>query len=188
MDDATTALITTGVGVGGTLLGVLVTQWSAGKRERERAEAENARADQRSELDREREREARLFDIRRALFADIIERYHFWTDVSAMVQRGEDSEPPENAMESFWEALSQVELYGSRETASAAQQLYFAMSDLVYAYGSQKDPEWDAMDRLRAFVDAARVDLGVPARVYPPGRPMRPASSTVLVDRDEDPS
>lgn len=184
MDNATTALITSAVAVGGTLLGVVVTQWSSGKRERERIEAEDAREDARSEVEREREREARLFDIRREIYADVIARYHFWVDVAEMIERGEDSEPPEDAMASFWEALSQVELYGSQETADASLQLYYALSRLVYSRRDD-DQEAEAMLRLRRFVDAARVDLGVPARVYPAGRPFRTVAATVNRDQDD---
>jgi len=164
---AAVGLITGAIGVLGTLAGVLFTQWRADVRERDREAAEERREERRIANEAERERDARLFDYRRNAYVSVIEQYHRWSSVGSKVERGEVAEPPEDAMDDFWRLVGEVELYGGHEVGSAAQDLYFTLYGWVFNWKSSKEPGWDALDGYAAFLDAARVDLGVPPRPKP---------------------
>lgn len=160
-----------GIGVAGTLLGVAFTQWRSDMRERNRLAVEERREQQRLAQDTERERDARLFDHRRNAYLAVIEQYHRWINIVADVREGLASEPPEDAMDGFWRIVGDVDLYGSAEVAEKAQALYFELHQQTYGPRNPNiedaDHDLEAGDRHNEFVNAARTDLGLPAR-WPP--------------------
>jgi hypothetical protein len=87
VDAAAVGLISGGIGVAGTLLGVVFTQWRADVRERTRLAVEERREQQRLARDAELERDARLFDHRRTAYAAVIEQYHRWSVIAADVEQ-----------------------------------------------------------------------------------------------------
>jgi hypothetical protein len=170
--DATTVGVLTGtIGVVGTLLGVVFTQWRADVREKNRLAVEERREQQRLDHDANRERDTRLFDHRRNAYVAVIEQFHRWSAIAADIREGVQPEPPEDAMEDFWRVVSEVDLYGSAEAAEKALGLYFVLHTQVYGPHNPNiedaDRDLEVMDRQNDFVDAARADLGLPAR-WPP--------------------
>lgn len=157
-----------GIGVAGTLLGVVFTQWRSDVRERNRLAVEERREQQRLAHDTDRERDARLFDHRRNAYLAVIEQYHRWINIAADVREGLKSEPPEDAMDGFWRIVGDVDLYGSAEAAEKAQALYFVLHEQMYGTRNPNiedaDRDLEAGDRHNEFVNAARADLGLPAR------------------------
>lgn len=157
-----------GIGVTGTLLGVVFTQWRSDVRERNRLAVEERREQHRLAHDTERERDARLFDHRRHAYLAVIEQYHRWINIVADVREGLKSEPPEDAMNGFWRIVGDVDLYGSAESAEKAQALYFVLHQQMYGPRTPNiedaDRDLEAGDRHNEFVNAARADLGLSAR------------------------
>lgn len=173
MDAATVGVLTGGIGVAGTLLGVVFTQWRSDVREKNRLAVEERREEQRLAHDAERERDARLFDHRRNAYLAVIEQFHRWSTIAAEVREGTSPEPPEDAMDEFWRVVSEVDLYGSTEAAEKALALYFVLREQVYGPRNpnieKDDLDLEVMDHQNDFVDAARADLGLTARW--PARP-----------------
>ena len=171
VDAATLGVMSGGIGVAGTLLGVVFTQWRSDVRERNRLAVEERREQQRLAHDTERERDARLFDHRRNAYLAVIEQYHRWISIVADVREGLKPEPPEDAMDGFWRIVGDVDLYGSTEAAEKAQALYFVLHEHLYGPRNPNiedaDRDLEAGDRHNEFVNAARADLGLPAR-WPP--------------------
>ncbi len=168
MDAATVGVMTGGIGVAGTLLGVVFTQWRADVREKNRLAVEERREQQRLTHDTERERDARMFDHRRNAYLAVIEQFHRWNAVAMDLRNSLEAAPPEDAMGEFWRVVSGVDLYGSAEAAEKALALYQVLSDQVYGPRDPnvEDLDYDvsAMERLNDFVDSARADLGLTAR------------------------
>lgn len=168
VDAATVAVLSGGVGVAGTLLGVVFTQWRSDVRERNRLAVEERREQRRLAQDAERERDARLFDHRRNAYLAVIEQYHRWINIVADARDGLTPEPPEDAMDGFWRIVGDVDLYGNAEAADKAQALYFELHEQMYGTHNPSienaDLDLEAGDRHNEFVNAARADLGLPAR------------------------
>ncbi len=164
-------MLTGGIGVAGTLLGVVFTQWRSDVRERNRLAVEERREQQRLAQDTERERDARLFDHRRNAYLSVIDQSHRWSHIIADVREGLKAEPPEDAMDGFWRIVGDVDLYGSAEAAEKAQALYLELHEQMYGPHNPNiedaDRDLQAGDRHTQFVNAARADLGLPAR-WPP--------------------
>ena len=171
MDAAAVGLISGGIGVAGTLAGVVFTQWRSDVRERNRLAVEERREEQRRAHATEREHDARLFDHRRSAYLAVIDQFHRWNTIAIDVREGVKPRPPEDAMDDFWRVVTEVDLYGSANAAEKALALYQALSDQVYKPPNPNvenlDYEIDAMERQNDFVDAARADLGMTPR-WPP--------------------
>lgn len=165
-----TAAVVGLVGVLGTLAGVLITQWRADVRERNRLESEERREANRSAAEVERERDARLFEHRRTVHLSVLEQYHRWSSLAHGVNQGTVPEPPEDAMDEFLRLASEVELYGSDAASNATRNLYFALKDWVHSTGEHRTepPDEDAHAWHYEFLDAARVDLGIPPFEHDP--------------------
>lgn len=152
----------------GTLLGVVFTQWRSDVRERSRLAVEERREQHRLAQDTERERDARLFDHRRNAYLNVIEQFHLWINVIADVGEGLVAPPPEDAMNGFWRLVGDVDLYGSAEAAEKAAALYVLLNDRIFGPSNPSiedtDLDLEAGDRYNEFVNAARADLGLPAR------------------------
>lgn len=158
------------VGVLGTLVGVLLTQWRADIRERNRLASEERREASRSAAEVERERDSRLFDHRRMVYLSVLEQYHRWSAIAEEVRNGTRQEPPEDAMNDFLRLASEVELYGNEDAANATRNLYFNLKDWIYGTGEHRvePPETETHEWHYMFLDAARVDLGLPAFEHDP--------------------
>ncbi|WP_185994851.1 hypothetical protein [Nocardioides campestrisoli] len=168
MDAGAVGVLTGSIGVVGTLLGVVFTQWRADVRERIRLAVEERREEQRLAHDTEREHDARLFDHRRSAYLAVIEQLHRWSAIAVDVRAGERPEPPEDAMEEFWRVVSEVDLYGSTDAAQKARDLYYVLRTQVYETRNpdveDDDLDIEVSDFQNDFVEAARADLGLPAR------------------------
>jgi hypothetical protein len=166
--DVDAGVVTALIGVGGTLLGVVATQWRADVREDKRLAVEEQREEQRLARDTERERDARLFDHRRNAYAAVSEQFHRWAAVAIKIREGERSEPSEEAMDDFWRVISEVDLYGGTEAAEKALTLYQVLRSQVYERRNPNvedlDYDLDAIEHHNEFLNAARADLGIPPR------------------------
>lgn len=171
VDAATVGVLTGTIGVAGTLVGVVFTQWRADVREGKRLVVEERREQQRLDRDAARELDARMFDHRRNAYVAVIEQFHRWHVIAVDVRQGVKPEPPEDAMDEFWRVVSEVDLYGSAEAAEKALALYQELSDQVYGPRNPNvedaDLDLTVMDRHYEFVNTARADLGLPPR-FPP--------------------
>jgi hypothetical protein len=155
-------LVVAGFGVSG----VLFTQWRSDVRERIRSAGEERREEKRTAREVDRDRDARLFEHRRVVFASIVEHYHRWASIATDVEQRRKPEPPEDAMDDFWERVAEVELYGGDDAASAAINLYWSLHKWVYGVGGD-EPSWEAHGQYLEFVEIARAELGVPASTKP---------------------
>lgn len=171
VDAATVGVLTGSIGVVGTLAGVVFTQWRADVREGKRLEVEERREQQRLDHDAARELDARLFDHRRNAYVAVVEQFHRWHGIAVEIREGVKPEPPEDAMDDFWRAVSEVDLHGSTEAGEKALAVYLELRKQVYGPRSRDDSDDDldltAFDRHYEFVNTARADLGLPAR-FPP--------------------
>lgn len=158
-------LVVASLGVGG----VLFTQWRSDVRANQRAAAEERREEQRLAREAERERDARLFDHRRTAYASVIAEFNRWWLIAVGISQGHEPTPPRDAMADFARFSAEVDLYGGEEVASRSKDLYYAMVQMVYVTGSSV-AQREAQASYARFIDVARNELGVPARVYADGR------------------
>ena len=166
MDSGTVGLVTAGVGATGALVGTWFTQWRADVRERERVAAEERRERSRANDEADRARESRLFEHRRTIYAEVVRLYHFWIEASGEIELGLLPEPEEDAWRPLMLSVSEVDLYGSQEAGQAARRLVAALRALVDGLnGTYRE----AHNACSDFIDAARVDLGAPLRIFPGG-------------------
>lgn len=174
MDSANVIAITAAViGPTMTLLGVAWTQIRADRREDRRIAAEERREQARVGAETARVAAATFFEHRRAAYAELIERYHFWADVSADIRNGIEPRPDEDALRDLWRVVSVIELFGSRETAEAARDLHQEVYDMVLNENPGEHADVVLLAAYEKFMEAARADLGVrmPDPDYPVAYP-----------------
>lgn len=153
--------ITALIGAGLALLGVLITQRRADRRELEQWRRE-----------REREREVwaredstRSYDNRRDAYLHFIYEWHRLAEVYGKaveeyeMNRGFDPEPNHDWLLSLYEKNLAVELFGTEAAQKKAQDASDALDRMARHGGSFPD----AMAAIKTFQEQARRDLSVPS-------------------------
>lgn len=163
-------LIVALLGVVSTVVGIVVTQVMANRRERASWQRETARDQQRWA----REDQARTFEQRHLAYVEFYEalrRMHQTVEIHAMATRGDPKYGPLDLdwHTEGWDKLHHIEIYGTPHLSSLATQAYESTlwwGDATNAgdfYTAEYQARTDTVDSAKdALLQAIRGELGVP--------------------------
>jgi hypothetical protein len=156
-------LLVAALGVVSTLVGIVVTQIMANRRER----ANWTRELQREQTRWSREDQARTFSYRRVAYVQFYESLRSAiARINFLIVYGSDgARMPEGWYYELFEKLQHVEMYGSADVVTVAQRAF----EVTQAWGDRAGPavndedlDYEVSGMASTLLDAIRKDLGVP--------------------------